>query len=50
MIKDLESIFIGSHAKIMDAFTSLEKSNKSIITSDKWKRDCLLYTSDAADE
>ena len=39
MIKDLESIFIGSHAKIMDAFTSLEKSNKSIITSDKWKRD-----------
>ena len=39
MIKDLESIFIGSHANIMDAFTSLEKSNKSIITSDKWKRD-----------
>ena len=39
MIKDLESIFIGSHANIMDAFTSLEKSNKPIITSDKWKRD-----------
>ena len=39
MIKDLESIFIGNHAKIMDAFNSLEKSNKSIITSDKWKRD-----------
>ena len=39
MIKDLENIFIGSHAKIIDAFTSLEKSNKSIITSEKWKRD-----------
>ena len=38
MNNELEKIFRKSHSNIIDSFESLEKSNKAIITLDKWKR------------
>ena len=38
MNNELEKIFRKSHSNIIDSFESLEKSNKAIITIDKWKR------------